>query len=1036
MITRLVGLCAVSVALAGAALAESQVWNDSGADNVWSTNAPNWEAGAVWTNGNSAVFAGLGETVDVGATVTVANVTFQTNGYVIADVNKDGSLSVVGAPSVITVVNVGDTGIVSAAIGGSGGFIKAGSGVLQLKGTNTYTGVTTVAEGILRLNPNTLAALGASGTGNETVVLDGATLDANSAWSANVNEDITISGSGVGGIGAIVNNGPTPYYNVGLRNLTLSGDATIGGSQRFDLSGSGSYVGNGHTLTKAGSFELAILRAIANSPIVINAGTYTIQLATALGSTDYPTTLNGGRLQTWGSYTLSERLYVNGGTLSASGTGAQTFTLSGNMTLNSNVVVQTETSITNTLVLAGVMDGAGGFTRAGSGFVIVTGDANTYAGPTIVNSGSRLWVGSTVGGTGVLGTGTATNNGTLYANSATLSAGTVVNASGGALYLNPPTLNAGRIITVSGGTVYGTSVVQATSGVVNGGTWNSYSGSFGSSAVTNAAGGTLNLYTNVLAYGQFANGGTLSVWQSMTLPDPITFIGGTLYVNDLSNTLYVTGPVTLAGNASFSGTGSSVTEVSGALSGPGGAIRSGDGWCYILNDGNTYTGPTIINDSKRLFVGKAGVYSTGSLGSGAITNYGSLFFDQVGSYEIANGINGYGTTFIRYGASVTVNGKVSTNNVIRISHGSLSLINGAALSVPVDFTVADRQTVSYSTLPVNSPLVTNITAIINVAAGCSLTVSSMTFGNGGDLPGGIMTGILNQVGGVVRTTGATAEENGIRLGHYPMARGFYNMMGGTLTVGANYDLCCATDGQGWFNMTGGEVYTKRVMLNERDSAAGYGRLTVSGGTLNVGSLTGSTVALSNGICADVGAPYLVELGGAGGTIRAVTNIFLPLDTTLYGADTNAITFDSQAYTISLSGVLSGSGGFTKTGSGVLVLSGTNTYSGATRVLEGQLIPASDKALPAGGVVEFGVSIDGSGGQLYMPGDLSLAGLIVGVANPEALDTHKNYTIATYGGAVTGVLAGDVLPEPWYVYRDVENKRVQLRAAIGTMIRLK
>jgi hypothetical protein len=31
-------------------------------------------------------------------------------------------------------------------------------------------------------------------------------------------------------------------------------------------------------------------------------------------------------------------------------------------------------------------------------------------------------------------------------------------------------------------------------------------------------------------------------------------------------------------------------------------------------------------------------------------------------------------------------------------------------------------------------------------------------------------------------------------------------------------------------MTGGEVFTKRVMLNERDSTGGYGRLTVSGGS--------------------------------------------------------------------------------------------------------------------------------------------------------------------------------------------------------------
>jgi hypothetical protein len=44
--------------------------------------------------------------------------------------------------------------------------------------------------------------------------------------------------------------------------------------------------------------------------------------------------------------------------------------------------------------------------------------------------------------------------------------------------------------------------------------------------------------------------------------------------------------------------------------------------------------------------------------------------------------------------------------------------------------------------------------------------------------------------------GAAAEGNGVRRGHYPQTRSFYNMMGGTLIVENNWDLGCATDGQG------------------------------------------------------------------------------------------------------------------------------------------------------------------------------------------------------------------------------------------------
>jgi autotransporter-associated beta strand protein len=259
------------------------------------------------------------------------------------------------------------------------------------------------------------------------------------------------------------------------------------------------------------------------------------------------------------------------------------------------------------------------------------------------------------------------------------------------------------------------------------------------------------------------------------------------------------------------------------------------------------------------------------------------------------------------------------------------------------------------------------------------------------------------------------------------------MQAGTLTIGADWDLCCATDGTGWFNMTGGEVFAKRVMLNERNADGGFGRLTVSGGVLYLGTLTGAENAYTNGIMADAYARYLVELGGAGGTIRAATNLWIPAGATLYGEGESAITFDTQAWTVTLTNKLTGAGGLNKAGSGDLVLRGTNTYAGATRLLQGRTLPVTTTALPAGGQVLFGVAADDQGGRLHSDGDLSLSGIVVGVANPEDLDTSKSYTIATYGAALTGQVGADTLPGPWYVCYDWPNKRVQLKAAIGTLI---
>jgi autotransporter-associated beta strand protein len=839
---------------AGAAGAAEQVWNDAAEGDTWSTNAPNWDAGAAWANGNSAVFSGgagtlFGEAVDLAATVTVANITFQTNGYVIADADNDGSLSILGAPSVITVVNAGDTGTLSRTIGGSGGFTKAGDGVLALTATNTYSGTTTVSAGVLRLAPGVMQGLGATGTGNNTVVAANATLDFNGCYvNATSAEQFSISGSGTDGKGVLVNTGPD-MTNRDLGWVTLLDDAVIGGAKRIDIAG---VTGNNKRLTKRGTLQMCV-KNLAAAEIVINEGIYTLLGDNrALGGTTWgDTTVNGGTLNAWNTMTVPERITFNGGTI-AQGNISNIFYLSGPITVNSNTFVNSAS--TRGVEISGFVGGPGGFTQAGSGWFYVTCETNTYSGPTTINGGCPLYVGRTNLYAGVLGSGTVTNNGNLYAYSSRICPSNIVNN------------------------------------------------------------GSLYLYTGLLST------------------------------------------------------------------------------------------------------------------AGSVVNNGSLYIDRGGAFACSNAFFGSGTTYLRYGGEMTISGSVSSNAQFRMGMGTLTLTNGADFRCYQEMQVADRLNLNY---PVADP--SNLTSVINVPEGCTLTAQAITFGNG---VYGSLTGILNHAGGVVRTTGTAAEGNGIRLGHYPVSYCVYNMMGGTLTIGADWDLSCATDGRGWFNMSGGEAFAKRVMLNERGGDGGYGRLTVSGGVLNVGSLTGSTVAISNGIVADPGADYLVEFGGSGGTVRAVTHILISVTNTLYGVADEAITFDSAGWDVQVSGSMTGPGGFNKVGAGTLLLSGTNTYSGATRLMEGTLTPAAGYALSTNSVVAFGVSPDGSSGRLHVPGDLSLAGLSVGVANPEQLDKFKSYTVVTYGGELTGAFGTDALPEPWHVYYNWDNKRVELRAAIGTLLKVR
>lgn len=810
---------ALCAALAGGVWAADQVWLDAGVSEAWNLADLNWDGGAAWVNGNSAVFSGAGgslpgETVEVDAAITVSGLAFQTNGYVIADADGNGSLAVSGSPSVVNVVNAGDTGTVRAVIGGTGGITKSGVGVLLLSTNNTYAGVTTVAQGILRLGPRCPDSLGATGSGSGTVVAEGATLDINGAFVNDVNraESLQLSGSGVNGIGALVNMG-AGYANSGLSGgLTLLGDTVIGCYSRIDFRAN--VAGNGHMLTKIGNSELAVGVQVLNSPIVINAGNYTYMNALALGSSDFDTTLNGGALRSYGDLTCNEHLICNGGGIVASGSRTNTFLIAGRVTLNGNTSVWGENN-NMTVVLAGPLDGAGGLTRSGSGTVVITGNSNTYSGATIVNA--ALFLGRTNQAAGVFGAGPITNNNTVY-------------------------------------------------------------------------------------------------------------------------------------------------------------------------------------------------------------------IDRSGSFVSSNGFFGTGNTMVRYGGEMVLDGSYSSNNVLRVSSGTVTLTNGATFIAYGRVYLAERSSTSYSVDP------TNVTATLNLTDGTYLQTYAVEAGNGSTVTGGGMTGVVNHAGGTLRTTGWVGggvsypeELDGLHLGHYPQAHTIYNLMGGSLIIDNGYRLAIAVDGWGWFRQTGGEVFASEVVVNARSGGGGYGRLTLESGVMNVGS---------NGISAGTGAPYLVEYGGAGGVVRAQTNFTSKLPATLFGSNEQAITFDTAGWAVALSGNLTGAGGLNKAGTGTLTLSGTNTYAGPTCVLQGRLVRTALQALPAGGEILFGVAQDGSAGQLFSEGDLSLEGLLAGVANPEDLDKSRHYVVASWGGALTQGFDGSVLPGPWFVYYDWANKRAELRAQIGTVLRLK
>jgi len=768
--------------VASSTQAADQSWDDANANNVWDLTGTNWDSGSTWTNGNSAIFSGNGETVELGDAITVANVTFTTNGYEIADTDSNGSFTIAGSPTVITVAS-NCTAKISDAIEGSGGYTKEGSGTLELTVANSYAGVTHVKEGILKLANDVPNSLGATGTGNEIIVEDGAAIDLNSAYNASRNHIITISGSGVNGSGALFTTASDVNYNSGFGALNLAGDSTISVNTRWDLSNQGSLYGNHHTLTKIGSSECAVTRGVYNCPIIINEGGWTVQHADALGDIDYDTHINNSRLYVWGTYTLPERIVFTGSCTLGEGS-TTTATFSGHLTVSNNVYL----------------------------------GSNNYNG---------------------------------------------------------------------------------TNGVV----------------------------------------------------------------------------------------------LSGFIDGPGGFTKNSKGWCYVTCDTNTYSGTTQVNGSQELWVGHPdGSVEAARLGSGPVNAYGYLYYDNNGAYTISNQFAGAGTIILRNKGEMTLSDSISSGSPIwYLCDGSLTLTNNTSLDLQSrNFTMADhsgaaRYATSSSIVPYPVDP-TNITARLTVPDGCTLKCNAFICGNGS---AGSMTSIISHVGGTIESTGSTAENNGFRLGHYPAARTTYTLSAGTMTCGDNQDICMGTDGQGWLKVTGGEVNTTRITVKERVNSGGYGRLTVCGGVLNIGTTDPSIGAITNAITTDYPPRTLVELGGCnGGQINAVTNLYIDVNATLLGTNSmEAITFNNNGNTIYFSGEFTGPGGFNLIGDGTMDISSSNSSSaGDIFVKEGTLKLSADDALTNAIVyVSAGAILDLGGHNQTIGGVRSNGSVINGTYNPTRYD---------------------------------------------------
>ena len=425
-------------------------------------------SGATINNIGTVTSQGTGPTANVISAVIGANVTgvIQTNattGLNLTAVNlytsnttiTDGTLQISSAGSLNSGNYAGAIAVTAATstlqysssaaqtfsgnITGSGALTKdtGTASTLTLSGTNTYSGATTISAGTLRLGAGGTA--GSLNTSSAISVASGSTFSVNQ--SDTVTQGTDFSGAAISGAGG--------FMQAGAGTTTLNAANTFGG---------GVTIKNGTLESKT-------------TTTTLGTGTVTMGGTGSTGST-YLTGQNN-----------SNAFVINApdsGTVAIGANGAgSAFTLSGGITLNGNLTIQTYNNIIN------------GTTKAQSGFTGgITGTGNVILNNNGLAANTITMSTSAINHTGSLTLqGTATGNTTISANIGSNVTGVTQNSATSRLVLSGTNTYTGAT-TVSAGTLAVNGSLANTSTTVGSGGTLQGSGSMGGS-VTVQSGGTI-----------------------------------------------------------------------------------------------------------------------------------------------------------------------------------------------------------------------------------------------------------------------------------------------------------------------------------------------------------------------------------------------------------------------------------------------------------------------------------------------------------------------------------------------------------------
>ena len=684
---------------------------------------------------------------------------------------------------------------------------------------------------------------------------------------------------------------------------------------------------------------------------------------------------------------------LNGFNLPMTLIGTQTFELTGNTTFGGTLDHISTLNVTcasgKVSELQNVISGAGSFVKRGAGTLKISGPVNTYTGKTTVLAGilfidretslganPSVWTPNQL----TLNGGTLEINNNAEIGFANTQFGITLGASGGTI-ITDTGVTAQIDNQISGATSAcsltkggpGQLTLKATVSAGNGAIYNTYLGATiidqGTLVVDveNELGGDPSSFTA----GQLTiNGGTFNASDTFSISGnrgtTVGASGGTIYVI-ASKTLTMVNPVTGSGSGVLTKTGNGTLALPTANDYDGGTTLSQG--ILSINHANalgtgtfTISGGTIDNTSSGAIT-LAGV--TTHAWNGDFTFKGTQNLNLGTGAVTVNGNRVVTTTTA--GKTLTVGGAISESSGSR----TLTKAGSGTMALYGVNTYSGKTSISAGVLQINT--VKNVSAGTGSSLGQPTSTANGTIAIGSDLSAAtlIYTGSGDTSDRVIDlagtdTYGATIQNDGSGALHFTAAA---NTASGDASLGGNKTLTLQGSNTGE-NSISGTIVDAPDSETTSVTKSGDGKWVLSGTSTFTGSMAVQAGTLSvptvnnsaaNGPLGKSSSAVTLGSSSKTGTLQ-YTGGGTPTSSkpfTMATSGTGAFQIDSG--TLTLTGLLNGSGALTKTGTGTLVfLTTTETYSGATTVSAGKLLVNSATASGSAVTVAPTATLGGTG----------------------------------------------------------------------------